>query len=169
MEDQSRQVFELDDDRVRIFCRPQFYPHTRPQGPVIGVCCSPGGGIIPLPGTSTTPPSDYEYYTGTGEGSYTGEDGGDYYGRLLTPNRKGRGLRNEGENKSTLMNPESPKAAGSMKKDGGANVTTTTATKAPIGVNEKGYKRPIRSLRHKDIVVSVKDWKRKHFFERHQF
>lgn len=127
--------------------------------------------MIPvLPGTSTPPPSDYEYYTGTGEGSYTGEDGGDYYGRMLVPNKKGRGLSNAEEKKSTLKNPESTnirltETAGSTKKDGGANVTT----KAPIGFNEKGYKRPIRSLRHKDIVVSVKDWKRKHIFERHQF
>lgn len=118
--------------------------------------------MIPvLPGTSTPPPSDYEYYTGTGEGSYTGEDGGDYYGRMLAPNKKRRGLSNAEEKKSNIRLTET---AGSTKKDGGANVTT----KAPIGVNEKGYKRPIRSLRHKDIVVSVKDWKRKHIFERHQ-
>lgn len=163
VQETSRQVFALDDDRVRIFCRPQF---SRPPpvlvGPpfpphVQGVCCRPG--INPIQGTtSTTPLPDnygYEYYEGTGTGSYTGEE--EYeYGQLQEPIKKKR-VR---QRTSTV---------GSAKKT--TKVTSTTEVPSPkrvVGRGDKGNKRKVRSLRHKDIVVSFADWQRKHSPERHQ-
>lgn len=93
VQEMSRQVFEMDDDRVRIFCRPHINRPSvqggpQPQWP--GSCCRPVGGVSPAQTSTVTPEYDYDTYTGTGTGSYTGEEtGADYeYGRLQEPIKK---------------------------------------------------------------------------------
>lgn len=196
VQEMSRQVFELDDDRVRIFCRPQFirppppgqgggHPQ-RPNGP--GVCCQPGGGGVnptPFP-SSTTTTEDYDTYTGTGTGSYTGEDenGNDYdYGRLQNPTKKSQKMVVQRRNNTTITPQRKREKLRMSEATTGRNttnanrtmdVTTTNTTRTGIAkagvVNaDKGHKRAIRSLRHKDVIVSFADWQRKHSAERHQF
>lgn len=189
--DLSRQIFELDDDRVRIFCRPQFNrppilvgrPPLKPNGP--GICCRPGGGVNPTPAsTSTTkfdtetfPPDEYEIYTGIGEGSYTGEDDYNSEYSLRDTAKVQVGKRRK---TSTTVAPLAVKDAKLRMTEGvsGRNNTKaramkgTGATKMPplrVTPSDARVKRPIRSLRRRDEVVSFEDWKRKHAIDRNLY
>lgn len=168
VQEKSRQVFELDDNQVRIFCRPQFVRppvHGGPQVGIPGGCCNQGGGgVFPFPVSSTTQPStteDYDVYTGYGEGSYTGEDGNDYgndYGRLQEDPMER--VRATAAFKTGQVQRDRTTTKGSEKE---TNATTIAAA------DEKRLKRPIRSLRHKDIVVSFAEWQREHSAGRQKF
>lgn len=186
----SRQVFELDDNRVRIFCRPQFSrpPVHRPQihppfGSVVpGICCRPsgGGGVNPTPATTSTtkfdtetfPPGDYEYYTGEGEGSYTGtdeygtgtDDYGSDYSRLKVPKKTSTGLKKRKRTTTTTTSTPILKDIKTGKRQSKIKGISTSTTEKPMtGTTSAGkrIKRPIRSLRHKDVVVSFADYSKK--------
>lgn len=191
MQVMSRQVFEMDDNRVRIFCRPQFSrppihrpPIHPPFGSVVpGICCRPTGGgggtgVNPTPAsTSTTkfdtetfPPEDYEYYTGEGEGSYTGtdeygsEDYGSDYSRLKIPKKVATGLRKRKRTTTTTSSTPTLKDNKTGKGPSRIKGSSTSTTEQPLTGSTpagKRIKRPIRSLRHKDVVVSFADYSKK--------
>lgn len=176
----SRQIFELDDNRVRVMCRPQFNgnrpppPGFFPPGGGPGVCCRPGGNVYPTrASTSTTkfdtetfPPDDYETYTGTGTGSYTGGGEEDNeYGRLQGRPKK-KVLPEQKQQQRMVRTFTNKPSSGTMA----AASRTTTAT-PPSPVQHKRNKRErnrVRSLRHKDVVVSFVEWQRRRAQSNHQ-
>lgn len=163
----SRQIFELDDNRVRVLCRPQFSgnrpPGFHPPGGQ-GVCCRPGNIYPTPPSTSTTkfdtetfPPDDYDTYTGTGTGSYTGGDEDYYeYGRL-----HGVVSGKPGNAKNGKVSPAQQQKQQKMVRTFTNNPSGTMATTKTPHKRNKRERNRVRSLRHKDVVVSFVEWQRR--------
>ena len=149
VQEASRQVFELDDNRVRIFCRPQFVrPPT--QGQLHATCCQPGQN--PLTRSTTLAPENYDYYTGEGAVEYIDTETEDV-GRLqAAPEvQKAQVKRRKQTRRSTTAEPLV------KEKVQVINGSTTRGRNGSSTVNQVKNKRTTQKpLGGEDVVEGIK-------------
>lgn len=195
----SRQIFELDDNRLRAYCRRHHEVQKchRPFSPfgkkkkvlqVVSLISSVfllkhlshSGCCTQFPPTRTTtdrfgtvsPPDNTATYTGTGTGDYTGEEDGtagndeeeaDNSNNNYNDNNDAEGIKEPPKKIVQFQatpNPDSEKISAQVpnpKKNlnGKLIVIRSFTTSFP------NKHREIRSLRHRDVVVSFADRLRK--------